>query len=152
MRHTHTFTHAVAGTLSLPLHYVQTDSRKDISELAARASWALKSNAVNLMCEFSPSRWSWGDWGLYHVLWKQISAWARGSDGHKNPLLNSEVFINSLLPIWLPPSRALQMRWVGVRFLEKGDSHRERAKCATWQCWGPFRPAFLLLLSAMRSE
>lgn len=31
------------------------------------------------------------------------------------------------------PSGSLHMRGVGVRFLEKAASHREKAKCASWQ-------------------
>lgn len=63
----------------------------------------------------------------------RISAWARGSDGHKNPLLNSEVFINSNCPSGCPLGGSAD-EMSRVRFPEKGDSHRERAKCASWQC------------------
>lgn len=84
----------------------------------------------------------------------RISAWARGSDGHKNPLLNSEVFINSNCPSGCPlrgsADEMSRCEVSGEGRFSQGKS--KVCKLAVQKCWDSFRPAFLLLLSAMRSE
>lgn len=68
----------------------------------------------------------------------RISAWARGSNIHKNSLLNSEVFINSIYPSGSPQGG---FEDEGSNCEVSGDRKSKLCRLAVQKCWGSSWPA-----------